>query len=132
MAAGAPAAKNREISPKNHETAPFFPDLPTFLTHLNGKGGKMKSCVDRVMAKRKMSKGGEVANGGDDDLELLADSSPAEFDDLALRDGLESENTGATAGDELGDAQESKDRKDTVARVMKARASRKQSNPRPA
>ncbi len=117
---------------KTMKLDPIYPHLPSFLTNLNGKGAEMKSPVDRIMAKRKMSKGGMVANGGDDEFEKLAGSDPAEFDDLALRDELEFSETGANSGDELGNAQESEDRKDTVARVMKARAAKKQSNPRPA
>lgn len=86
--------------------------------------------VDRVMAKR-YSEGGRVANGGMADLEKLADSRPNEFDDLALRDDLESTNSGATSGDFLGNAQQDEDRADIVARVMRQR-SMKQRNPRPA
>ncbi len=94
---------------------------------------KSSPSVDRIMAKRKKySKGGMVANGGDDDFEKLAGEAPAEFDDLALRDDLEFSETGANSGDELGNAQETEDRKDAVSRIMKARAARKQSNPRPA
>lgn len=86
----------------------------------------------RIMAKRKkMSKGGMVANGGDDDLDSMADSNPNNFDDLALRDELESSYTEANSGDDLGNAQEDMDRRDTVSRIMRQRKM-KQSNPRPA
>lgn len=85
--------------------------------------------VDKIMAKRKMmSQGGKVANDGSED---LADFSPNNFDDLVLRDDLESSYTGANSGDSLGDAQEDKDRADIVARILKQR-SMKQHNPRPA
>lgn len=88
--------------------------------------------VDRVMKKRKMfSEGGRVSNGGDDDFEKMADSRPNNFDDLALRDDLESSNSGANAGDFLGNEQEDMDRKDIVDRIMRQR-SMKQRNPRPA
>lgn len=90
------------------------------------------------MNKRKMasdaacySEGGVVANGGDDELDHLADSRPDNFDDLALDDHLEFSETGANSGDELGDAREDKDRSSTVSRIMRQRKM-KQSNPRPA
>lgn len=83
--------------------------------------------VDRVMEKRqKLSEGGIVANK----TEVEADFDPAEFDDLVLRDDLELDNSGATSGDELGNAQEDEDRRDIVAKVMRKRM--KQTNPRPA
>lgn len=87
--------------------------------------------VDRIMNKRKMmSEGGEVANGANDEKEL-ADFDSNNFDDLALRDDLESSYTGANSGDSLGDAQEDHDRADIIAKIMKQR-SMKQHNPRPA
>jgi hypothetical protein len=85
--------------------------------------------VDRVMRKR-MSEGGMVANGGEDELSHMADGKPNNFDDLALRDDLESTNSGAADGDFLGDEREDHDRSDIVARVMRKRG--KQHNPRPA
>jgi hypothetical protein len=91
--------------------------------------------VDRIMAKRgnhtMMSKGGMVANEGEDELSDMADGKPNEFDDLSMRDYLEFSDTGASAGDELGDAQEDEDRSDIVAKIMRQR-SMKQRNPRPA
>jgi hypothetical protein len=84
--------------------------------------------IARIMHKRKMySEGGMVAN----DDEPIADSMPAQFDDLALDDHLEMHETGANSGDELGDAQEDEDRHDIVAKIMKSRA-KKDRNPRPA
>lgn len=77
--------------------------------------------VGRIMARR-MSRGGMVANGGQDELPDMADSSPNEFDDLALRDDLESSYTGENSGDELGNAQEDDDRADIVSRIMRSRA----------
>ncbi len=85
--------------------------------------------VDRIM-KRRMSEGGRVSNedhGPDDD--RLADFSPNEFDDLALRDDLESDYTGANSGDEIGNAQEDEDRSDIVSRIMKSRRMRSGSYP---
>ncbi len=103
---------------------------PSETPHAEGGLIDHDDVVDRVMRKR-YSEGGRVANGGDDDLETLADSAPREFDDLALRDELESSNSGANAGDFLGNKQELDDRRDIVARVMRQR-SMKQRNPRPA
>jgi hypothetical protein len=84
--------------------------------------------IARIMHKRKMySEGGMAAN----DDEPIADSMPAQFDDLALDDHLEQHDTGANSGDELGDAQEDDDRHDIVAKIMKSRG-KKDRNPRPA
>lgn len=90
--------------------------------------------VGRIMKQRAQhySKGGRVANedhGPKDS--RLADFSPNEFDDLALRDDLEDSYTGANSGDELSDEREDEDRKDIVARIMKSRA-KKDRNPSPA
>ena len=71
--------------------------------------------VDRIMAR--MSEGGEIANGGETN---EADQAPAEFDDLALRDGLEFHDTGASSGDEDGSpAADMDDDDDIVSRIMK-------------
>lgn len=76
------------------------------------------SLVMRIMHKR-YSKGGMVANETDID---SADSMPAQFDDLVLRDDLESTyGDDDNAGDALGNAQEDEDRKDIVARIMASR-----------
>lgn len=89
--------------------------------------------VSRIMAKREKmySEGGMVANGGEDDLDKLADGRPNEFDDLALRDDLESSYTAANSGDELGDSREDADREDIVSRIMRSRSKRDRM-PRPA
>ena len=84
--------------------------------------------VGRVM--KKYSEGGKIANGGDDDLGEMADSSPNEFDDLALRDDLESSSDGANNGDFLGNTRTEDDNEDIVARIMRKMA--KPHNPRPA
>jgi len=98
------------------------------LTH----GALAGDIVDRIMSKRqKMSEGGVVANEGEDELDQLADSRPNEFDDLVLDDHLESKNSGAVDGDNLGNDQEDKDRADIVARIMRQR-SMKHRMPRPA
>ncbi len=82
--------------------------------------GKELDMIDHIMAKRQkhFSKGGRVANT---DLPT-AMFEPNEFDDLHLRDDLESSYTGANSGDELGDDREDMDRKDMVAMIMKSRA----------
>jgi len=93
----------------------------------------MLDMVGRIMKQREQhySEGGKVANGGMDDLDEMADGKPNNFDDLSLRDDLESSNSGANDGDFLGNEQEDEDRKDIVARIMRQR-SMKQRNPRPA
>ena len=93
----------------------------------------MSSCVGRIMAgRKKYSKGGEVADGGDDDLEKLADSAPDNFDDLSLRDELDFHLDGDNSGDKLGNEQQEKDRSEAVARIMRQRAQKSNRNPRPA
>lgn len=81
--------------------------------------------IGQVLAKR-MSRGGMVANKQGPGVDEL----PNEFDDLALRDDLESSYTGANSGDELGNEGEDERRADMVMRAMLKR--KKQHNPRPA
>jgi hypothetical protein len=78
--------------------------------------------VGRVMKERQkcFSEGGKIANSD----ELTAGFEPNEFDDLHLRDGLESHYTGENSGDELSDAEEDKRRKDIVSFVMASRKKR--------
>ena len=73
------------------------------------------------------SEGGKV----DNDTPITAGFKPNDFDDLALRDDLESSYTGANSGDEDGSEGEDERRKDIVARIMKSRA-KKDRMPRPA
>jgi hypothetical protein len=96
----------------------------------------MDSIVDRIMARRspdysadaRLSEGGQVAN----ETEPYADSMPAEFDDLVLRDDLESSyGDDDNAGDSLGNDQEDEDRHDIVSRIMASRR-KKDRMPRPA
>lgn len=90
----------------------------------------MEDMVGRIMAKRQQhfSEGGKVANRTDID---TADHMPAQYDDLVLRDDLESSSDGANNGDHLGNDQEDKDREDIVSRVMRSRAKKdKLPNPR--
>lgn len=78
--------------------------------------------VSHIMRQR-MSRGGMVANEdhGEDDDEL-AGFHPNEFDDLSMRDDLESSYTGANSGDEIGDEAEDEDRHDMVSMIMRSRA----------
>lgn len=71
------------------------------------------------------SEGGMVANED----EITAGFKPNSFDDLALRDDLESSYTGANSGDELSNEGEDERRRNMVDRIMLRK--RKQSNPRP-
>lgn len=83
--------------------------------------------VDRIMMKRSMdlsgdsrnySEGGRVAN----ETPITAGFKPNEFDDLVLRDDLESTyGDDDNAGDMLGNEQQDEDRKDIVARIMASR-----------
>lgn len=84
--------------------------------------------VMRVMSRKKMSKGGMVAN---EDLPE-ADFLPNEFDDLHLRDELEGGYTGANSGDELSSDGEDERRRDMVRRIMASRGKRPGRNPSPA
>lgn len=114
-----------EVETAHAETAPHSMDAPE----------PMHQMLDRIMKKRKpaFSEGGMVANSdhGEDD-EDLAGFSPNEFDDLALRDELESSYTSENSGDETGDSQETKDREDEVARIMRMRRAKQQRTPSPA
>ena len=82
--------------------------------------------VGRIMA-RMYSEGGRVAN----DTPPIADSEPADYDDLANRDDLESSYTGANSGDEIGDKQEDEDREDVASRAYRS-WKKKDRNPSPA
>lgn len=91
--------------------------------------------VGRIMKQRQMSysEGGKVANQehGENNNEL-AGFSPNEFDDLVLRDDLESHyGDDDNAGDSLDNKQEDEDRSDIVARIMASRK-KKDKLPRPA
>jgi hypothetical protein len=78
--------------------------------------------VGRIMAQRgkHYAKGGPVTSKMDSD--DLADFDQNDFDYLDQRNaGDEADYTGANSGDDLGDARETWDRKDTVAEIMKSR-----------
>ena len=94
--------------------------------------------VDRIMHKvsqnfsglDRYSQGGKVANNTGTGEE--ADKLPNQYDDLVLRDDLESHyGDDNNSGDASGNAQEDEDRKDIVSRIM-ASHRKKDKNPRPA
>ncbi len=74
------------------------------------------------------SEGGQVANDTGDGEQV--DEMENEFDDLVLRDDLESDYSGENSGDELGNDQEDDDERDVVSQVMKSRK-KKDKNPHP-
>lgn len=100
--------------------------------------------VNRIMKKRhgdnndfsnldRYSEGGRVANQehGPNNNDL-AGFAPNEFDDLVLRDDLESTyGDDDNSGDDLGNAQEDHDREDIVSRIMRSRK-KKDRMPNPA
>ncbi len=96
--------------------------------------------VGRIMAQR-YSEGGRVANMDHGQTDADADESAEydkglagfhmnEFDDLALRDDLSSEYTGANSGDELGNDRTSHDQESDVERIMRQRRLTAGRNPR--
>lgn len=84
----------------------------------------MEDMVGRIMKMRQKmySKGGEIANEGEANLGRMADSHPNNFDDLSMRDDLESSYTGENSGDNLGNDRTDEDERDLVAQIMKSRA----------
>jgi hypothetical protein len=93
-----------------------------------GDDDSIHPMVRKIMMGRMQgySEGGKVANKdmglSTDSGDEMADLKGNEMDDLALRDDLSADDTGASAGDMDGDAQEDMDRKDMVARIMRSRA----------
>lgn len=83
--------------------------------------------VDRILQQR-YSKGGRVAN----ETEELAGFAPNEFDDLVLRDDLESSYTGENSGDYIGNEGEDDRREDIVSRILRSLRKRPGHNPNPA
>lgn len=115
------------------EDASGYEHMPEEHDEMNESAEHEDDIVSRCMAKREhmYSEGGRVANGGEDDLEDMADGKPNNFDDLSLRDDLDFSYDGANSGDELGNEQHDKEDHDVVARIMRSRA-KKDRNPRPA
>jgi hypothetical protein len=83
--------------------------------------------VNRILQQR-YSKGGQVAN----ETEELAGFAPNEFDDLVLRDDLESSYTGENSGDYIGNEGEDDRREDIVSRILRSLRKRPGHNPNPA
>ena len=87
--------------------------------------------ISKIMRKM-YAKGGVVADEGEADEDMQADSDANDFDYLSTGDLDDSTtNSGAADGDELGDHQEDEDRHDIVSRIMKS-MSKKDRMPRPA
>lgn len=85
--------------------------------------------TDRIMHKKandesqldRYSKGGQVANDVGTGQE--ADKLDNQYDDLVLRDDLESDyGDDDNSGDALGNKQEDEDRKDIISRILKSQA----------
>lgn len=117
LVGGQPQAKSSKAADNTAYKDPGAPQLYEF-----GEGDR----IGRIMEKR-YSKGGMVAN----ETPPVVDSEPNEFDDLVLRDDLESSYTGANSGDEVGNAALDEDDNDMIVRIMRSR-SKKDSMPRPA
>jgi hypothetical protein len=84
--------------------------------------------IEHIMKKRKhYSHGGKVSNED----EPVADSEPAEYDDMEKDDHLEEHYSGKNSDDEDGDEAEDEDRRDVVSMIMKSRK-KKDKMPRPA
>lgn len=100
-------------------------------SHMMAEGGEMESDMHPMIHKIIMgrmkgySEGGMVANEDQgesaSDPDEMAKWKDNEFDDLALRDDLESSYSGENSGDELGDEAEDHERNDIISRVMKSR-----------
>lgn len=104
------------------EKSSGYLDMPEAKDKMNPMADEEDDMVSRIMKRRMMSEGGRVANedhGPNDN--RLAEFSPNEFDDLSMRDDLDSSYTGANSGDEIGDEQEDEDKHDIVSRIMKSR-----------
>ncbi len=126
-----PCEIHEQASGYEDETAPDRMPNEHGLTEMGEQSeSHEEDMLRKVLSKRKMamggkcySQGGKVANKQGPGVDAL----PNEFDDLALRDNLESSYTGANSGDEDGDSSLFED---AVSKVMLKR--RKQHNPNPA
>lgn len=106
--------------------------MPEDTVHGEQDDSHMMDMIDHIMNKRKMmSEGGKVANSGMGELDEMADGQVNNFDDLSLRDDLESSYTGANSGDEIGNEGEDDRRSDIISRIMASRK-KKDRMPRPA
>lgn len=113
----------RGQNPDEEEQKPQYADGGQIMDNYQPTAHEM-DMVGHIMKKiqHHYSQGGKVSNGGEDELSHMADSKPNNFDDLSLRDDLESSYTGANSGDELDNEQEDHDRADIVSRIMRSRA----------
>lgn len=108
----------------------YMPEHEENVVKHNSEVMSDEALVDRIMKKREQmySEGGQVANKS----HIMAGDEPTEFDDLTKDDDLEFHYTDANSGDELGDAQEDKDREDMVSRIMRLRKMKASGKPNPA
>ncbi len=117
------------------EEASGYDDFPEEHEKHNAKAEddeqRARDLVEHIMEKRmgKYSEGGRVANDVGDGMDV--DEKENQFDDLVLRDDLESSYTGEDSGDEIGNEQEDEDRHDVVKQIMMSRK-KKDKMPRPA
>lgn len=117
-----------------HEMSSGYGELPMEHERMNASAMEEDDMISRAIKNREKnmySKGGMVANGGEDKLDHMADGKPNNFDDLSMRDELESSYTGANSGDELGNERLDEDDQDIISRIMRSRM-KKDRNPRPA
>lgn len=118
-----PMAEGGEVNPMREVTCPHCTKSFSHGGEV-GKGEQSEAhemdMISDLMNKRKMSKGGEVANT---DLPV-ADFEPNEFDDLHLRDDLEEHYTAENSGDNISNPGEDKRQKDVVRMVMASRKKR--------
>lgn len=138
-----PCTVHQQAEPMEHELPPDPPHSEGMHMDLNQRGNQSEGAgdMDRIhpLIKKIMmgrakgySEGGKVANEDHGPMDSrLAGFDQNEFDDLALRDDLSQSYTGKNSGDELGNSQEDKDRRDIVSRIMKSR-SKKDRMPNPA
>jgi hypothetical protein len=107
------------LMPAAHLEAEESNDLPAAVNDDNAL-----DMVGRIIA-RAYSQGGKVANADQGESasvpDRMAKSDPNEFDDLALRDDLDSSYSGADSGDELGNGREDSDEADIISRIMRSR-----------
>lgn len=121
MALGGEMESGYGDEPREHEVDNEEADQEDEMAYAHG------DIVDHILRKR-MSEGGRVAN----DTSPIADSRPNQFDDLVLRDDLESSyGEDDNSGDALSNKREEEDRQDIISRIMRQRSMRER-NPRPA
>lgn len=105
--------------PDMTEDSPVESDLMDHKKMANETEAENHDLVDSIMKKRGYSEGGMIAN----EQEQITDDMPNNFDDLSLRDDLESSyGDDDNSGDSLGNEQLSEDEHDMISRIMRSRA----------